>query len=410
MKPDQKTRIVYVNHTGRISGAEMVLLELLRGLNRAQHEPYVICPDQGELSKMVRAQNIPCLPAPSLDARFTWRPGRLMSYTKSLWKTIFALRRTIRNLNPDIIHANTLRAGIAATLATVGTGHTVIWHVHDTLPRHPLSTGIRLLAYLSQRTRIVSVSHSSGRAFCGSLSFKDRIQTIHNGIDLSRFPIKRPGSSQFRREIGVPDEAFLVCTVGQICARKGLLELLTAFSTIYSQAPRMHLALIGKVVFPHEQKYRSLLSSTVAASETSDRVQFVGERSDVSAVLQAADLLVLNSFEEPFGLVLIEAMASGTPVLATRVGGVPEIVRDSENGWLVESGDTAGLAAKLLQLSQNRDLLSQTALFAHDLTCPQFSVQRFQRNIDRLYSELVSRPATELDTPSEAVRAECGHR
>ena len=84
-----------------------------------------------------------------------------------------------------------------------------------------------------------------------------------------------------------------------------------------------------------------------------NRVHFTGELCDVSGVLQASDLLVLNSRDEPFGLVLIEAMACGTPVLATRVGGIPEIVTDSENGWLIESGDPAALASTLLELSRN---------------------------------------------------------
>jgi L-malate glycosyltransferase len=108
----------------------------------------------------------------------------------------------------------------------------------------------------------------------------------------------------------------------------------------------------------------------------------------VSALLQAADLLVLNSREEPFGLVLIEAMSSGTPVLATRVGGIPEIVRDDENGWLVEEGDTAGLASKLAELSLSKVKLEQAAQRARELTCPQFSLERFRSQLQVFYAEL----------------------
>jgi L-malate glycosyltransferase len=100
-------------------------------------------------------------------------------------------------------------------------------------------------------------------------------------------------------------------------------------------------------------------------------------------------LLVLNSREEPFGLVLVEAMSSGTPVLATRVGGIPEIVRDSENGWLVDRSDTAALARKLLELSQNTTLLESTAQHAREVTCPEFSVERFHGKLHGFYAELM---------------------
>jgi glycosyltransferase involved in cell wall biosynthesis len=235
---------------------------------------------------------------------------------------------------------------------------------------------------------MVAVSHSVARAFCGNFSFSGRVETIYNGTDLSCFPPKAAGSSVFRQEAGIPDDAFLVCAVGQICVRKGLLELVNAFATIYAEVPLMHLAIVGKVVFAHEEEYQKVLIRTAITAGVADRVHFMGERKDVSSILQASDLLVLNSREEPFGLVLVEAMASGTPVLATRVGGVPEVVRDSENGWLIESGDTGALAAKLLELSQHVDQLDQAARFGREFTCPQFSIERFRRNLHRLYAEL----------------------
>jgi glycosyltransferase involved in cell wall biosynthesis len=123
----------------------------------------------------------------------------------------------------------------------------------------------------------------------------------------------------------------------------------------------------------------------------SERVHFLGEIRDVSSLMQAADLLVLNSHEEPFGLVLVEAMSSGTPVLATRVGGIPEIIKDSENGWLIEKSDTAGLSRKMLELSQSKDLLEKTAQYARHETCPEFSLDKFQSRLQRFYAETAAK-------------------
>jgi glycosyltransferase involved in cell wall biosynthesis len=107
--------------------------------------------------------------------------------------------------------------------------------------------------------------------------------------------------------------------------------------------------------------------------------------------------------------VLIEAMASGTPVLATRVGGVPEIVTDQENGWLIESGDAEALPLRLLELSRNTSALAEVAERALSTTCPKFSLERFQNDLMKFYAELA--PATDLkwDVPNRAALARRGN-
>lgn len=405
MSRDSKVRIVFTNHTGQVSGAERVLLDILHGLDRERYQPFVVCPEEGKLQAAVAAEGVPCVTVPALRARLTLRPLRLFRYALSLVKSVRLVRRRILDLDPDLIHANSPRAGIVATLATAGTSRTVIWHVHDILPHHPVSAAVRLLAYLSRRTRMIAVSEATANAFCGRLRFKDRMRTIYNGVDLSRFPAKQPGGAEFKKKLGIPEESFLVCAVGQICARKGLKELIHAFEMAHSSAPSMHLAIVGKVVFEHEEKYKEELMKLVADSKVADRVHFTGEARDASAVLRGADLLVLNSLEEPFGLVLVEAMSSGTPVLAAKVGGIPEIVMDGTNGWLTEKGDTAGLSSKLVELSQNPHALSLIAETARRTTCPRFSLERFHQNLHGLYSELLSRTTIHWEANKQAALA-----
>jgi glycosyltransferase involved in cell wall biosynthesis len=386
-----QTRIVYLNHTGKVSGAERVLVNMVKRLDRKQFDPYVLCPEEGELSHLVTAVGVPCAPAPAVHARFTLRIDRLFKTAVSIGKAIIDVRRRLNWLNPDIVHANTLRAGIVASLAAIGTNRVVIWHVHDILPRHPLSAAIRCFAWLSRRTQIIAVSQATAKAFCGRLPFRDRVLVIHNGTDLNAFPCKEPGSARLKKQLGIPENSFLICAVGQICARKGLLELLEAFERIHGSVPQMHLAIAGKVIFVHEEKYFESLLRAVGGPEMSERVHFLGEIRDVSSLMQASDLLVLNSHEEPFGLVLVEAMSSGTPVLATRVGGIPEIVKDSENGWLIEKSDTAGLSRKMLELSQSKDLLEKAAQYARHETCPEFSLDKFQSRLQRFYTETAAK-------------------
>jgi glycosyltransferase involved in cell wall biosynthesis len=404
----RKMRVVYVNHTGHVSGAERVLLDILRGIDRDQIEPHVICPAEGRLPNEIKAEGIPCLPLPPVNVRFASRPDRLILAVAPFMRAIMTLRRHILAIRPDLVHANTIRSGIAATAATVGTKIPVLWHVHDILPKHAFSAVIRAFAWASRRSQIVAVSHATAIEFCGDFDFGSRVRTIHNGTDLSKFPAKSEQSAAFRRELGIPAEAFLVCAVGQICARKGLLELVEVIKQIHKDVPQLHLAMVGRAVFKHEEDYLRTLQEAVAASGCSEKIHFIGELRDVAPVLRAADLLVLNSRQEPFGLVLIEAMSSGTPVLATRVGGIPEIVSNSENGWLVEAGDTAGLAAQLSHLARNRGLLKQAAEIGRTITCPQFSLHRFQRNLSRLYSEFELKQSLEWSVRNQPALSESG--
>lgn len=384
----RQRRIVFVNHTGQVSGAETILLHMLRGLDRERFTPAVVCPEEGDLARAVRAEGVQCVPIPALQARFTARPDRLLRYLSSMAGVVGGLRKTIRSLEPDIVHANTVRAGIAVTLATAGTGLTVLWHAHDILPRHPLSSAIRTLAFLSPRTRIIGVSQAAARAFCGALPFKDRVQVIYNGADLTRFPTKKAGDAPLKRELGISPDSFLVCAVGQICERKGLRELVEAFAHCDTASPPMHLAFAGKPLFAHDQRYYEELLVQVKAAGLQGRVHFLGQRRDVPAILRSADLLVLNSLEEPFGLVLVEAMASGTAVLASRVGGIPEIVTDSQNGWLVDKGNTSRLAAKLQELSHDPDMLARVSRVALESTCPRFSLTQFHAQLRLFYERL----------------------
>lgn len=388
MSASRKARVLYVNHTGHISGAERVLIDTLRVLDPSYYEPIVICPAQGGLAGEVSALGIDWFPLPEVRVRFARRPGRMLRAIPDLFRTASALRKQIRVQAPDLIHANSVRAGLVASLAAMGRRTPVIWHVHDTLPTHPVSTALRLFTLLARNTWLIAVSSSTAQHFRGRVPLADKIRTIHNGIDLDRFPTGRPARQAFRDKLGLGDDDFLVCAIGQICARKGLLELVDALRRVHIQAPHIHLAIVGRVVFSHEERYLQALHAAVKAGGLEDCVHFTGELHDVPAALHGADLLVLNSRDEPFGLVIIEAMASGTPVLAARVGGIPEIVADGENGWLVEPGDTAALASKLLALARDSDGLQRVAEYAQRMVGRRFSLDRYRSELTALYAEL----------------------
>ena len=182
-------KILFYNHTGQVSGAERLLLMILARLDRDGFDPIVVCPEQGPLREMVTELGVPAETVAGLDARFTWRVDHLARYCKSFLRVIRQFRRRVISIKPDLIHANSIRAGLVATAATFGLGTRVVWHLHDLLPRHPLSTLIRVFAFLSSRTRMIAVSEAVARNFRGRFSrgMKNRVSVILNAIDLDNF-------------------------------------------------------------------------------------------------------------------------------------------------------------------------------------------------------------------------------
>jgi glycosyltransferase involved in cell wall biosynthesis len=346
-----RRRVLFFSHTGIVSGAERMLLTMLDTLDQSRFDPVVACPstaDAKSLATLVAARGIRVVPTGTLVARFTSNPRALLRYGASVMGMLRGFRRTVRAVRPDLLHANSVRAGLVATLATAGMRLPIVWHVQDDLPRHRISTIIRRIAMRSRRTQMLAVSAATARAFAAEMDFGPRMHLLHNGADLSRFPLKTATVGDLRTKLGLAAEHVLVVAVGMITPRKGLLELVEAFAEVHAAAPHAHLAIVGAPLFNRDDLYRDEILTSIHSLGLDACVHLTGASGDVGDVLRSADLLVLNATAEPFGLVLIEAMSSGTPVLATQVGGVPEVVIDGVTGVLTAPPGTRSATVQLV--------------------------------------------------------------
>lgn len=380
-------KILFYNHTGQVSGAERMLLMILARLDRGAFDAIVLCPEHGSLSNMVSELGVPVKTVLGLQARFTWRVDQLARHCKSFLQVMRQLRATIIEINPDLIHANSIRAGLVTTAATVGLGTQVVWHLHDVLPRHPLSSLIRLFALLSSRTRMIAVSESVSRNFRGHLppGMSKRIGVILNAIELDNFQQDPTARPRIRTELGVEEAETLIGMVGLITPRKGQLELLRAFSHALTNTPQAVLLLAGAPLFNRDHEYLAMIERTAEELGIRDKVRILGARTDISAIMQSLDFLVVNSKVEPFGLVIIEAMASGTPVIATAVGGIPEIIEHDKNGWLVPPGDEGLLTEAIIHLGRRRELRARLAEAGKQQVAAHFSADRYITELQAFY-------------------------
>lgn len=398
-------KVLFYNHTGQVSGAERMLLMILARLDQRLFDPLVICPESGPLKNMVTSLGLPVESVPGLEARFTWRVDRLLHYLKSFFLVIRELRRKVIRVKPDLIHANSIRAGLVATAATLGMGTRVVWHLHDLLPRHPLSTGVRLFAFLCARTRMIAVSRAVAENFGGTIyglgpGLRKRTTVILNAIELEKFQVNQTASPQAREELNLGDSRPVIGIVGQLTPRKGQLELMRAFAQVLTERPKAMLLVVGAPLFNRDHEYEQRLKDTARELGISEQVRLLGARNDVAAIMQALDLLVVNSSAEPFGLVALEGMACGTPVVAAACDGLTEIIEHGVDGWLVPTGDEKTLVAAIVSLSRQPALRAQLAEQAKKHVTSRFSADRYLTELQTFYGANVESKSKALAVDS----------
>ena len=368
---------------------------ILSRLDRRRFDPVLVCPTDGPLSSRAEDLEVGTRAIEPLKARFTLRPDKLFRYLTSFSRLIRATRETIIREAPDIIHANSIRGGLVISAATFGLSVQVIWHAHDLLPRHPLSVAIRFFSLLSGSNHILAVSKAVAERFRGSLLklFPRRvpITVIHNGVDVETFHPVPKLRREIRSELGLDQDAPVIAIVGQLTKRKGQLELIESFASFAKELPNSVLLIIGEAMFNRDHDYFQELRTRTLDLGIADRVKFLGQREDIPALMNAIDLLVVNSRKEPFGLTVVEAMAVGIPVVATNVDGIAEIIEPGVTGWLVDPTDKDQLSARILKTLRNPEARQQVSDRALSEVRLRFAAERFMSDLHLLYSGLDSK-------------------
>ncbi len=213
-----------------------------------------------------------------------------------------------------------------------------------------------------------------------------RVDVIPNGIDVGI----TPGEIERRRarfELSIPPDALVFGTAARLDPVKDLGTLIDAFAAVRAQVGDARLLLAG------DGPERDELASRVAAREVADAVTFTGYRADVRALLPACDVYVNSSVSEGISLTILEAMAAGLPVVATRVGGTPEVVTDGDNGLLVAARDPEGLSRAMLALARDERHRRRLAANGRALVEGQFTLERMVNDYARVYQSVYAKRA-----------------
>lgn len=297
------------------------------------------------------------------------------------------LVRMLRRLRPAIVHSRNWAAFDAIPAARLAR---VPWVVHGEHGREMTDPDGRNRRRNQARravapfvNRFVTVSHDLRRWLIENVRLPaQKVTTIHNGVDLARFGTRRPVEA--RNLLGLPADALIVGTVGRLDPVKDQAGLIRAFSSLVTTHPSALLLIAG------DGPCRSDLERLVGELGLRDRVRLLGSRGDVSDVLATLDLFVLPSIAEGISNTILEAMASSVPVVATRVGGSPELISDGSCGTLVPSRDLAALTTAMAAYLDDPHLRALHGKASRERAVEHFGLPRMAADYADLYMSLLT--------------------
>ena len=365
-------RVLYVHGVSEVGGAERDLLTLLAHLDRARFQPLVALPDRGPLFHLLRAQGVEVVVTP-IPA---WRKLKTVLLRGP---ALFTLRRLIRSRRVALVHVNDFWYIPLAQRAAAWAGVPSVAHVRQEIePR-------RVHQYrMGSVVRLLTVSDQIRETALRAGLSPERVQTCYSGLDLDRVPKTADGAG-VRTRHGFDATTFLVGTVANLLPHKGHQHLIRAVSLASRELPRLGCLIVGE----GGGGYRTELEALARDLGLAERVVFAGFQPDVYPYLAALDLFVLPSVREAFGIVLLEAMAMGRPVVATKVGGVPEVVEDGVTGVLVPPADPASLARAIVTLAEAPDQRRVLGEAGAMRVRERFHVARMARQVEAVYKDVL---------------------
>jgi glycosyltransferase involved in cell wall biosynthesis len=337
---------------------------------RGRIEPLFLSPREGRLAEEVRRAGFTCRGFDVRDAAGRRRESDVLVEELELLAATCGVR---------LVHANSLAMGrLTGRLAQRrGAAGKIVCTAHV---RDIVGLSRRAVDDLNANDRLFAVSRATRDWHVAQGLNGETTSVLYNGVDLDLFHPADDAAERaaLRRALGLPVEADLAAVIGQIGLRKGLDVLTAAAPLLVHRCPRLHLVIVGERVSgkPESAALELQVRAGFDAAGMAGRVHWLGYRDDVPALLRAVDLLIHPARQEPLGRVLLEAAASALPIVATDVGGTPEILSDGASALLTPMGDAARLAtavgavlddcslARRLGAAARREMLQRFAIDA----------------------------------------------
>lgn len=386
---NERPRILMVGHTAALGGAELALLRMVRGVDATRFDCRVLLFSEGPLVARLRDAGIAVDILPLSDrvvATSRHHAGGALFRFHEVWATashVWRVARFLRANRIDLVHTHSLKANLIAGLASRLARRPCIWHLHMGLTDGYMPPRLaKLFRFLTRTVPQYLIANSEFTLRSIRVSGGKPSWVIYPGIQWEEYAHSPAG---LPRE---PKNA-TVGIIGRISATKGQDIFLRAAAQVLRRLPTVRFQVIGSAFFSdlaYEEEIHGLARSLGIAAA----VEFIGFVSDVAARLHALDVFVLASTTpEPFGQILVEAMAAGKPVIATDAGGVPEIVTRQQTGLLVPPGDVDQLADAICQLLSHPEETAAMARRGQERAAERFTIERTIQDVEAVYQHIL---------------------
>lgn len=354
----------------------MNVLNHARHYDRDRFQLSLACGEEGEFTEEMRelGVDVHIVPLPEL------RRVGTVKVLSNLTSGIFGLAKLMRRIGIDVVHCNTVRASIYGLPAATLAGIPRLWHLQDIVdPFGPVQLVLQALA-----TRTIVISHAVGHFFTGRRA--RRAILIPNGVDLDEF---QPDAQDqgIRFDWGVRPDETVIGLVGRLASWKGQHLLVHAASRLMKAGYSVRLVFAGDTRFG-DPAYLDELRQLIRDVGLENQVVFTGFIRDVSKVMASLDIVVVPSFHEPFGRVVIEGMAARKPVVGSAGGGIPNIIDDGVDGLLFPVGSVDDLTRQLSKLCANPSLRATLGQAARQRVEKEFSIGTYVQRLESLYEHV----------------------
>lgn len=374
----ERLRVLHVVPRLGLGGTEHGVLKVLAGLGDEQFE-HRICAVRGMDASFVDGMNV------------TVRTCSVGSAKAGFQFPLFRLMRIMKEFRPHIVHTRNfgaLEAICAARLARVPVAiHSEHGYELEILRGLPIRRRMLCRALFPMADAVFAVTrelclYHSRQSWLPAGAFR----TIHNGVNTERFAPRRTDAAEIRNQLGIPAERFVIGSVGRLVPIKDHWTLLRAVEVVLRRRKDVHVLLVG------DGPERAKLQEYVAASpELTGHVTFFGASDRIPELMNAMQVFVLPSICEGMSNTILEAMATGLPLVVTRAGGNPELVVDGSIGFLFPPSDVQALAKHLMMLAESPDIRRSFGEGARLRAVEQFSLERMIRSYRDLYFELAAK-------------------
>jgi glycosyltransferase involved in cell wall biosynthesis len=393
-----KTHVLFIQSQAAFGADSLIHAEIMQHLPRDHFVVHVAC-TRGDgvdeplsLSKLRKLTDVHLRLtdfAPGFSRR-TLREalqgiGALVTFPRDL----LALRKYIIENNVRILHATEKpRDALYAYLMGKLTPAKSIIHVHVKWSEEysrPAKVSIR------HADAALAISRYVHATIVDMGTPAERVFTVLNALDATNWNPEAADGKKVRREFGFADDTLVLSSISRLFSWKGTKELIQALAIVRPQFPDVRLMVVGAdELYVHGSSFTTELKKLVAELGLTDNVVFTGQRSDVANILAASDVFTMPSFEEPFGVVFLEAMAMAKPVIAINNGGTPEVVADGETGLLSPAWDINCLAENIIRLLRDAELRKNMGERGRRRVLEQFTPQRMAREVGDVYQRVMA--------------------